>query len=391
MGKYDFDTYLDRHNTDSIKWDFCLERKGRDDLLPLWVADMDFKLPDEILKDIEDRVRHGVFGYTDPGEEYKNTVRNWLKRRHGIETDNKSLSVVPGIVYSIGLAIRAFTEPGDAVIIQQPVYYPFKETIELNHRKVVNNQLVYRDGHYEIDFEDFEKKIIENDVKMFVLCSPHNPVGRVWKREELERLGDICLKHDVLVFADEIHADFVYKGYRHTSFLTLDDKYKKKTILGTSASKTFNIAGLQVANIVIPNEEIHRAFERENAATGYSQPNTLGMTATRSVYEKGEEWLEELKEYLAENLSYVREFLKEKLPQVKLVEPEGTYLIWLDFSEVSKDHKELEKIIVDGAKLWLDPGIIFGRETALFERINIACPREILKEAMNRLYESVQH
>ena len=389
MGKYDFDKYIDRRNTDCIKWDFGMQRKGRDDLLPLWVADMDFRLPEEVIKDISDRVLHGVFGYTDPGDKYRNTVKAWYERRHGFSFDGKDITVTPGVVYAIAIAIRAFTEPGDAVLIQQPVYYPFYETIVLNKRKVVNNQLVYNDGHYEIDFEDFEKKIIDNNVKMFLLCSPHNPVGRVWTVEELTRLAEICKKHDVYVFADEIHSDFVYPGFKHTSFMSLAPELREKLVLGTSPSKTFNLAGLQVANIIIPNQEMHRSFDRENEAAGYSQPNVLGMVACMSVYTKGEQWLDELLEYLKGNLDYVREYLKENIPQVKLIEPEGTYLIWLDFSAVTNDHKELEKIIVDKAKLWLDPGIIFGRETNLFERINIACPRSILKQALEQLSEGV--
>ena len=389
MGKYDFDKFIDRRNTDCIKWDFGMQRKGRDDLLPLWVADMDFRLPDEVIKDISDRVQHGVFGYTDPGDKYRNAVKNWYERRHGFTIDGKDITVTPGVVYAIAIAIRAFTEPGDAVIIQQPVYYPFSETIVLNKRKVVNNQLIYKDGHYEIDFEDFEKKIIDNDVKLFLLCSPHNPVGRVWTKEELTRLAEICKKHDVTIFADEIHSDFVYPGFKHTSFMSLDESLRQKLVLGTSPSKTFNLAGLQVANIIIPDKEMHKSFDRENAAAGYSQPNILGMVACMSVYTKGEEWLDELLEYLKGNLDYTREFIRENIPQVKLIEPEGTYLIWLDFSEVVDNHKELEDIIVNKAKLWLDPGIIFGRETNLFERINIACPRSILKQALEQLSKAV--
>lgn len=391
MAKYDFDSVHNRKNTDSIKWDFGMQRKGRDDLLPLWVADMDFKLPGDILDDISKRVEHGIFGYTDPGDEYLNTVSNWFERRHGFSVKGKAITVTPGVVYAIGLAIRAFTKQGDAVIIQQPVYYPFKDIIELNDRKPVNNQLVYKDGHYEIDFDDFERKITENDVKLFILCSPHNPVGRVWTRSELTRLGEICAAHDVYVFSDEIHSDFIYPGHEHIPFITLDEKLTKKLIVGTSASKTFNLAGLQTANIFIPDDSMHRAFDLENARNGYSQPNALGMTATMSAYKNGEEWLDELLSYLEGNLQFVRAFLKEKLPEVKLIEPEGTYLIWLDFSEVTDNHKELEDLIVNKAKLWLDPGVIFGHETALFERINIACPRTTLKEALERLYEGLQH
>ena len=233
MAKYDFDSVHNRKNTDSIKWDFGMQRKGRDDLLPLWVADMDFKLPEDILDDISKRVEHGIFGYTDPGDEYLNTVSNWFERRHGFSVKGKAITVTPGVVYAIGLAIRAFTKPGDAVIIQQPVYYPFKDIIELNDRKTVNNQLVYKDDHYEIDFDDFERKITENDVKLFILCSPHNPVGRVWTRSELTRLGEICAAHDVYVFSDEIHSDFVYPGHEHVPFITLDEKLTKKLIVGS--------------------------------------------------------------------------------------------------------------------------------------------------------------
>ena len=389
MGKYDFDTIVDRRNTDCIKWDFGIERKGRDDLLPLWVADMDFKLPDEIISDLVKRVEHGIFGYTDPPDDYYKSVINWYKKRHGFEALKEWITVVPGVVYSIALAIKAYTKPGDSVLIQQPVYYPFSETIELNNRRLVNNQLVYKDGHYEIDFDAFEKQIVEEKVKLFLLCSPHNPVGRVFRRDELERIAAICKAHDVYIFADEIHSDFVYKGHEHTSFLTLDKQYQDKLIVATSPSKTFNIAGLQIANIFIPDKETRRKFRHENEAAGYSQPNVMGLAACKAVYDKGEEWLDELLEYLEGNLSYVRDFLKEKLPQIHLVEPEGTYLIWLDFSEYTESHKELEKLIVDEAKLWLDPGIIFGNKTALFERINIACPGSILKKALNQLYDAV--
>ncbi len=389
MGQYDFDTYIDRRGTSCIKWDFGMERKGRDDLLPLWVADMDFKLPDEIVSDITNRASQGVFGYTDPKADYFDAVNGWFERRHGFKVDHDWITITHGVVYGIVLAIRAFTEPGEAVMIQQPVYYPFAESVRVNKRKLVNNQLVYKDGKYEIDFDDFEKKIVEEKVKLFLLCSPHNPVGRVWSRDELIRIADICKRHDVYVFADEIHSDFIYSSFAHTSYMTLGDGYRDKLILGTSPSKTFNMAGLQVANIIIPNKDVREKFRYENMITGYSQCNAVGLEATKSVYTKGDKWVDELIEYLEGNLSFVRDFLKEKLPKVKLVEPEGTYLIWLDFSKITDSHKELEDLIVDKAHLWLDPGIIFGRETSLFERINIACPRSILKQAMEQLYEAI--
>ena len=386
MSKYDFDKVTDRRGTSSLKYDFGMERRRRDDLLPLWVADMDFKLPDEILDDIKARVDHGIFGYTDPKEDYQKAVSNWYSKRHGFEVEEDWNTVVPGIVYAIAIAVRAFTQPGESVIIQEPVYYPFRETIELNKRKVVNNQLVYKDGHYEIDFEDFEKKVVEENVKLFLLCSPHNPAGRVWTKEELIKLGDICERNNVTIFADEIHSDFVFKGYEHTPFITLGEKYTKNLILGTSPSKTFNIAGLQIANIIIPNESVRYKFRNENDAGGYSQCNAIGLTATKSCYEKGGEWVDELIAYLEGNLDYIRSFIKEKLPKVKLIEPEGTYLIWLDFADAFDNYRDLRKFIEDEAKLWLDGGVIFGRETALFERINIAGPRSIIEQAMEQLY-----
>ncbi len=386
MSKYDFSNVTDRHGTSSLKYDFGIERRRRDDLLPLWVADMDFRLPEEILDDIRSRVDHGIFGYTDPKEDYQQAVANWYSQRHGFEIEKGWNTVVPGIVYAIAVAVRAFTKPGESVIIQEPVYYPFRETIELNKRKVVNNQLVYKDGHYEIDFEDFEKKVAEENVKLFLLCSPHNPAGRVWTKEELIKLGDICAKHNVTIFADEIHSDFVFKGYKHTSFITLGEKYTENLILGTSPSKTFNIAGLQIANIIIPNESVRYRFKTENDAGGYSQCNAIGLTATKACYEKGGQWVDELLTYLEGNLDYIRSFIKEKLPKIKLIEPEGTYLIWLDFADAFDNYRELRKFIEDEAKLWLDGGVIFGRETALFERINIASPRSIIEQAMEQLY-----
>jgi cystathionine beta-lyase len=391
MGQYNFDTIHDRRGTSCIKWDFGMERMGREDLLPLWVADMDFRLPDEIVRDIENRAAQGIFGYTDPKEDYFEAVKGWFKRRHGFDIENEWITITHGVVYAIVLAIRSLTKPGDAVLVQQPVYYPFSESVRVNDRKLVNNQLVYKNGRYEIDFEDFENKIVSEKVKLFLLCSPHNPVGRVWSRDELIRIAEICKRHDVYVFADEIHSDFIYSSFAHTSYMTLGKEYQDRLVLGTSPSKTFNMAGLQVANIIIPNKEVRDKFRHENMITGYSQCNAVGLEAAKSVYTKGDRWVDELNEYLEENLSYVRDFLKEKLPEVKLVEPEGTYLIWLDFSNVVGSQKELKNLIVDKAHLWLDDGVIFGKETSLFERINIAAPRSIVKQAMEQLYEAISN
>ena len=388
-GKYNFDEVVDRRGTSCLKYDFGMKRKGRDDLLPLWVADMDFKLPDEILEDLQKRINHGIFGYTDLDEEYYAAVDRWFFTHHGYHVAPETLTVGCGVVYGLATGVNAFTKEGDAILIQQPVYYPFREVIEDNGRRFINNQLHYEDGTYTIDFDDFEKKITENDVKVFILCNPHNPVGRVWSREELERLGDICLRHDVVIMDDEIHCDFVFPGHQFTSFMTLDAKYRKNLVLYTSPSKTFNVAGMQPANIIIPDETLRKAYRRANTAAGYSQGNVMGITAVKAVYTKGDAWVQELVEYIGGNMEYVKEFVKANFPKAHFVEPEGTYLIWIDFSGYGFSDEELEHVMVEEAKLWLDCGIVFGPATAQFERFNIACPRATVVQAFGQLKQAL--
>ncbi|WP_099469385.1 MalY/PatB family protein [Konateibacter massiliensis] len=382
--KYDFDSVIDRKNTSSLKYDFGMRRQGREDLLPLWVADMDFQLPSEVLEDIQKVVSHGIFGYTDPKEDYFEAVQGWYKRQFDWETKREWIIVTPGVVFALAQAIRAFTKEGESVLIQQPVYYPFSECIVDNNRKLVNNQLHYENGRYTVDFEDFEKKIVENQVKIFLLCNPHNPVGRVWDEEELRRMGDICLAHDVLVISDEIHGDFVYRK-KHYVYAELGEEYRKNSIICTAPSKTFNIAGLQMSNIFIPNQGLRRRFRREVRNVGYSQINTIGLAATKSVYTKGHEWYTELKEYLWDNYLFAKQFIEERIPNIRVVEPEGTYLLWLDCSGLGLSATELENLILNKAKLWLDSGVIFGKETALFQRINYACPRSVLEQGLVQL------
>lgn len=388
--KTNFDEIIDRKNTNSLKYDFALERKKRDDLLPLWIADMDFRLPEEIISDIQKAVSHGIFGYSDVKEAYFLSLHNWFHKQFSWDIKEEWLIKTPGIVFAIALAIKAFTNEGDSVLIQQPVYYPFSECILSNKRKLVNNQLVYKEGKYTIDYDDFESKIVNEHVKLFLLCSPQNPTGRVWTKGELKRVGEICLKHNVIVLSDEIHCDFTYPDNTHTVFASINEEFAMNSIICTAPSKTFNIAGLQISNIIIPNQTLRYAFREEFDASGYSQLNALGLVACQSVYTKGEAWLNELKVYLKENLDYVRNFIHNYLPEIKLVEPEGTYLIWLDCSGLGLSYKELEKLVIDKAKLWLDGGIIFGKETALFERINIACPRSILEKALKNLEQAIR-
>lgn len=382
---YDFDKIVDRRGTSCLKYDFQVERRGRDDLLPLWVADMDFALPENILDDIKKRVSHGIFGYTDPKREYFDSVIGWFYSHFGWEGKPEWITVTPGVVVAISVAVRALTKEGEGVLIQQPVYYPFSEAILLNKRKLVNNQLVYENGKYSIDFEDFEKKIVDENVKLFILCSPHNPVGRVWTEEELRKMGEICLKHNVIIVSDEIHCDFTYEGHKHTVFPSLGEEFENNVVFCTAPSKTFNIAGLHVSNIFIPNPEIRKKFKSELEAFGFSQPNVLGLTACQSVYSKGEEWYRELKEYIAGNLDFAREYFAENMPKIRLVEPDGTYLIWLDCEKLGLSVEELESFVEDKAKLWVDFGKIFGKESGQFIRLNIACPRKTLRQALEQL------
>ena len=379
---YDFDEVVDRRSTGSVKYDL------RHDLLPLWVADMDFPLPDEILDAIKKRVDHGIFGYTLTTSSYWKALDSWCSREYGYHVRSSEWFTVPGVVYSLSIAIRAVTEPSDAVLIEQPVYYPFSQVVKDNGRNLIAAPLGYKDGRYYRDIEAFEKAIRANNVKAFILCSPHNPVGRVWTQEELLSVAEICSHYGVTVIADEIHCDFIRPGIKFTSFATLGDEYRQKFILCTAPSKTFNLAGLQVSNIWIPNPELRSCFKKQNQANGYNEINTLGMTAAEAVYTLGKPWLEALKVYLEGNIAYVKDFLAKNLPEVHLVEPEGTYLLWLDFHGTGLSNGEMKERVESRAKLWLDHGDIFGEGGELFERINIACPRSILEQAMNRLAEA---
>lgn len=388
--KYDFDEIIDRRGSGCIKYDFAAENGMPQDVLPLWVADMDFRTAPCIIERMRKDIEFGVFGYTDSGEDYFQAVSNWYASYFNWQVDKSWLVKTPGIVFAIAMAIQTLTEEGDSVIIQQPVYYPFSAVIKDSRRKLVNNELVLKDGHYEMDFVDFEEKILREDVKLFILCSPHNPVGRVWTKEELQRIGDICLKHNVKIVSDEIHSDFVYPGHKHYMLPTVDERFRDISIVCTAPSKTFNLAGLQVSNIFIPNPDMRKAFEKTTLSIGCELVNMLGLHACQAAYEGGREWLEQLKLYLQGNLDYTREYLRKNLPKIKLIEPEGTYLIWLDCRELGLSEEELENLIVQKAKLWLDRGAIFGKAGEGFERINIACPRSILHEALERMKRAVE-
>lgn len=385
----DFDTVPNRRGTNCFKYDFAREMGMPEDVLPLWVADMDFPTAPAVLERLHALVEHGIFGYTGVKDAYFSAVHNWYAQRFGWETQRSWLVTTPGVVFAIAIAIRAFTQKGDAILIQQPVYYPFADKVTENDRQLVVNPLILKNGRYEMDFADMERKIADNHVKMLLLCSPHNPVGRVWTKEELLRVGEICQKHGVLVVSDEIHADFTYAGHTHRVFASVKSEFADFTITCTAPSKTFNLAGLQNSNIFIPNRQLRHAYKKELSACGCGGTNCMGMAACQAAYEAGADWLEQLKQYLAGNLAYVRQFLREKLPDIALIEPEGTYLVWLDLRKLGLTEQQQRQLIVQDAKLWLDTGTLFGQGGEGFERINIACPRATIEQAMQRLERAV--
>ncbi|MDR3348591.1 MAG: pyridoxal phosphate-dependent aminotransferase [Acidaminococcales bacterium] len=384
-----FDEIIERRDTDSLKYDFAARRGKPADVLPLWVADMDFRAPACVLDALEARARHGVFGYSESRGDYQGVLRAWFKRRHGWDIKEGWLVKAPGVVFALYNLIQALTRAGDAVIIQQPVYYPFANAVNDTGRTLAVNRLAYKDGRYSIDFEDFEDKIVKNRVKLFIACNPHNPVGRVWRRDELEALGRICLKRGAIVISDEVHQDFVYAGNRHLVFADVNPEFADNTITCTAPSKTFNLAGLKSSNIFIANKPLRDKFQRQLAATGYGEPGIMGLVACKAAYREGDAWLDGLLSYLAGNLAFVREFVKNHLPGVSLVEPEGTYLVWLDFKALGLCARELDEIIVGRAKLWLDAGTMFGAGGEGFQRVNIACPRAVLRDAFARLQEAL--
>ena len=383
-----FDEIIDRRNTSCLKYDFAAERGYPKDILPFWVADMDFRAPVPVIDALKTRADHGIFGYTQIKDDYFNVLQNWFRTRHDWEIERSDLVITPGVVFAVATAIRAFTRHGDAVLIQQPVYYPFANMIRQNERVLVDNPLHLIEGRYTIDFEDFEEKIVEHQVKLFILCSPHNPVGRVWTRAELEQIAAICLRHDVIVVADEIHEEFVRPGFRHIPFASLSEEAAAITVTCTSPSKTFNLAGLQISNIFIRNAELRRRFKEELSRTGYDEPNTLGLAGAKAAYEHGAEWLTQLLAYIEENHARTKSFLTAHLPKVQIIAPEGTYLLWLDFRAYGLSDEALNEKIIREAHLWLDDGPIFGAGGSGFQRINIACPWSTLEAGLKNLAQA---
>lgn len=381
----DFDREIERRGTGCIKYDCALEYGMPEDVLPLWVADMDFETSSYVLDAMRERLNHGIFGYTEEIPGYFESVRDWMLRHHDFAVEKSWLVKTPGVVFALSMAIQAYTEPGDAVLIQQPVYYPFEGVIRDNDRRMITNTLYPgEDNRYHIDFDDFEKKIVEHRVKLFILCSPHNPVGRVWTGEELIRLGDLCMQHQVIVVSDEIHGDFAFQRKHHV-FATLKKEYAQRSVICTSPSKTFNLAGLNLSNIFIPNEELRKRFRSRVDAAGVSELNIMGQVACEAAYRQGEAWYQAMMRYVADNIAFIGQYVEENLPGVRMTAHEGTYLVWLDFRGLGLDEAALQQRIVHEAKLWLDGGGMFGAGGAGFQRINAACPRRLLREAMERI------
>ncbi|HEY4602217.1 MAG TPA: MalY/PatB family protein [Cerasibacillus sp.] len=382
-----FNTIHQRKNTKSIKWDALQDIFQADDILPMWVADMDFSAPQPVLDTLSKRIQHGIFGYTMIDQEVKESIVNWLERRHqwGIQTDWLTFS--PGVVTSLHMAVQALTNPKDKVLIQTPVYTPFYQVIESHDREIVKNPLIYENGTYHIDFVDLDEKLKE--AKAFILCSPHNPVGRVWRQDELIKIATLCEKHDVLLFSDEIHADLIYPNHKHIPIASLSKEMSMRTITCMSPSKTFNLAGLQASYIVTENPSLKEKIDASFQKQGLSLLNTMGTLAMEAAYSHGEAWLDELRNVLTEHVHYVIETLEAET-DLRVIRPEGTYLVWVDCQSLGLKGEALQQFMIEKAKVGLNAGFGYGIEGEQFMRINIACPRETLEEGMKRIVAAVQ-
>ena len=382
---YDFDTVTDRKNTNAIKYDLAKKRGKPEDAVSLWVADMDFPTAPCIQKAVAEKAAHGIWGYSRPDNRYYDALKKWYKERHNFEVQNEWVVNTPGVCFALATAVKAFTKEGESVLIQKPVYYPFFNIINSLQRKVVNSSLILKNNHYEIDFDDFERKIVQENVKMFILCSPHNPGGRVWTKQELQKISEICLAHNVLVVSDEIHSDITFGSNVHTVYGSLSEQALKNSIICTAPSKSFNLAGLQFSNIFIADEKLRKAFSKELDKTGYDEPSVFGIVAATAAYSEGADWFDSVKSYIWENILFAKKYIEENASQIKVLLPEGTYLLWLDFSKTGLSDSEINDRVLNKAKVWLDSGSMFGKEGEKFQRINCATPRIILEDALKRI------
>lgn len=382
--KYNFDEIIDRRGTDCVKYDDLNRTFGRTDLLPMWVADMDFRTAPAIIEAAEECCRHGVFGYTFRSEEARQAFIDWVASHYDWTVKPEWISISPGIVTALSVAVRAFTEKKDKVLILTPVYSPFFAVVTENRRELVCSPLVVEDGHYEVDWADFEDKLRQG-VKLFILCNSHNPVGRVWRAEELKRMGDLCCKYGVLILSDEIHADLALPGFKHTVMASLSEDIAAHTLTAMAPSKTFNIAGMMNSLIVSSSSELLGKYNREMLALHLDVGNIFGHVTLKAAYRKGGEWLEELRIYLGQNVDFADEYIRHELPYVKMLKPEGSFLLWLDFRPTGLKHEEVGRILTEKAGLGLNDGSAFGKEGIGFRRMNVGCPRAILQEGLERI------
>jgi len=387
--KYDFDKIIDRRNTHSAKWDALGAATGAtaDDAIAMWVADMDFASAPEITEAIMKRVEHGIFGYSLPQDGYYNAVINWARTNYRWEIERDWIVLSPGVIPAMNIAVTMMTQPGDQILIQGPVYYHFMRAPENNDRVAVSSDLVYDSatGRYSIDFDDFERKAADPRTTMAMLCNPHNPSSRVWTRDELMRLGEICVKHDLLIVADEIHCDLILEGHSFTAMGTLSPQIADRMICMMAPSKTFNLAGFKTSNTIIPNAELRTKYVDGLKKRGLFGGNCMGITATEAAYTHGRPWLDAVLTYVSANYKFVRDYFAEHLPQVTVVEPEGTYLLWVDCSALGLSPEDRKQKILGDARVFLDDGSMFGPPGASFERINLACSRSVLAEAVERM------
>ncbi len=383
-----FDERVNRENTDCYQYDLRKKYFGTDDIIPMWIADMDFKIPEFITATMEKRLGHGIYGYTFRSASFYESVIKWLKTRHGWEIKKEWIEFSPGIVPALNLAVMAFTRPGDKIIVQPPVYFPFFSAIKNHGRVMVDNQLKLRNGRYYMDYRDLESKI-DSKVKMMILCSPHNPTGNVWTREELVKLADICLSNNILILSDEIHSDLVFRGHRHIPTASLGKDIARNTITFIAPSKTFNLAGLSTSLVISSNRKLIRRFSEILDHVHVGSGNIFGNIATEAAYNFGHEWLGQLMDYLQGNLDFVVNYLSRNIPLIKPVIPEATYLLWLDCRKLGMNRRQLKKFFVEKAKLGLSDGPVFGKGGSGFQRMNIGCPREKIKMALQRLNKAI--
>jgi len=388
--KHNFNKIINRTSTDCVKLEKLKPLFGRDDLIPLWVADMDFLSPPAITNALKERVEHGVFGYTMATDNYYSSIINWLKKQHDWAVAKEEISFVPGVVKGIAFALDVFTQKGDKVIIQPPVYQNFRITVENLERETVNNPLVLENGQYKMDFDGLRKIVSENDCKMLILCNPHNPAGIVWSTEELRELAEICHDNNILVVSDEIHADLALPGFSHTPFATISPTAEANSITLMSPSKTFNTAGIVSSFAVIKNENIREKYFRFLELRELNQATVFALTATQAAFTKCDEWHEKLIQYLQGNVDFVTTYLKEHIPQIKVIIPQASFLIWFDCRELNLSQNELMELFVNKAKLALNEGMMYGDNGEGFMRMNVGVSREIIEKALRNLRDAIK-